>query len=276
MILRCLATALFILLVACCAAGQGTEPDADADPLFDDPFFDDPLFDDESSIGFDTTEEPAGFPDPWESTNRGVLAFNSSLDRYLLNPLVRGYQAVVPSPVRRSLRRFVDNVDSAPIFMNDLLQLEWKDASITAGRFVLNSTLGLAGFFDPATSMGLARHTSDFGQTLALAGAPTGNYVMLPFFGPHTVRDSVGGVVDLAMHPIVWILGPIGIAWYGGGVGITTKDEYMDALTTLEDSSVDFYAVLRNVYYQNRIEQIWGRRQDRRPQAPAVAASAAP
>lgn len=247
-----------LMLVAAVAAADSEPAGTVPDPLFDDPLFDEP-------IEFDETEVPVGFPDPWEAGNRPVLAFNSSLDRYLLNPVVRGYQMVVPSPVRKALRRFVHNVDSAPIFMNDVLQLEWKDASVTAGRFVVNSTLGLGGFFDPASSMGLPRHTSDFGQTLALAGTPSGNYVMLPFFGPNTVRDSVGGVVDLAMHPIFWVFGPIGLAWYGGGVGITTKDEYIDALTSLEDSSVDYYAVLRNVYFQNRMDEIWGRRQDRRP-----------
>ena len=196
---------LCLCLLTCLAPSPALAQDEGPAQGAADPLFDDPLFGDDD-IEFDETEEPAGsgFPDPWEAGNRPVLAFNSAVDRYLLNPVTRGYQAVVPSPVRLALRRFMQNIDSAPIFVNDVLQLEWKDAGVTVGRFALNSTLGLGGLFDPATSVGLPLHKSDFGQTLALAGTPSGNYVMLPLFGPNTVRDSLreSGRSDHAPVPV--------------------------------------------------------------------------
>jgi len=253
-----LGLALPALAEAGVPAAETSTPSAHSpDPLFDD--------DDEDAEG-----ASRGFPDPWEATNRGVLGFNALADRFFLDPLTHAYRLVFPDPVRKAVLRFFWNLDTPPIFLNDILQLEWKDAGVTGARFLVNSTVGLAGFFDPATSIGLERHVSDFGQTLALAGVPSGNYVVLPLLGPSCIRDGVGIATDLAMRPLIYILTPVGLIAYGGSVGLTTREAYMDAIGELQDSSIDYYAVLRNVYYQSRLEAVWGRRQDRGPEAVAA------
>jgi phospholipid-binding lipoprotein MlaA len=222
----------------------------------------DPLFDDEA---FD--EQPVGYPDPLESTNRGVLAFNRQVDKWILDPVTRAYRYVVPQPVRAAISRVFINLGSTKTIVNDFLQLEWVDASVSTSRLVINTTVGIAGIFDVAEMIGLKSHESDFGQTLALAGVPSGPYLMLPILGPSDVRDGVGTVVDGFFQPTYYILGPadllVGpteILIYSGSSGISTRDRHFVELKALEDSSVDFYAALRSGYYQQRINAIWGRR----------------
>lgn len=232
------------------------------DPLYAD-FEDDEFEDDEFDVG------PVGYPDPLERTNRGVFAFNRQVDRWILDPLTEAYQFVVPSPARRAISRFFLNLGSTKTLVNDLLQLEWKDASVTTSRLVINTTIGIVGFFDVASDLGLDGHESDFGQTLALAGTPSGPYLVLPVLGPATVRDGVGTVIDGFFQPTYYILGPadllIGpteILIYSGSSGISTRSRHFAEFKALKDSSIDFYASLRSGYYQDRIVQIWGRRED--------------
>jgi phospholipid-binding lipoprotein MlaA len=216
-------------------------------------------------------EQAAGFPDPLEPINRGTLRLNQGLDRWLLDPITRLYGFILPAPVRYSIRRFLSNLNSPSVFVNDLLQCEWKDAGITAARFGINTTAGLAGLFDPATPLGLARHHSDFGQTLALAGVGSGPYLMLPALGPTTVRDGFGFLVDALFRPTTYVLGPGDqIAFttiHGGSSGIAVRDEHIEEIRVLRESSVDYYAALRNAYYQNRIAEIWNGREHRRKAA---------
>ncbi len=141
--------------------GEFDEPD----PLFDD-FFDDDF------------GAPPGYPDPIEETNRGTFAFNRQVDRFILDPVTEGYRWVVPTPARSAIQRFFENLSSPKTLVNDFLQLEWKDAGITTTRLLVNTTVGLLGFFDVAEMMGLPGHESDFGQTLALAGTPSGPYLV--------------------------------------------------------------------------------------------------
>jgi phospholipid-binding lipoprotein MlaA len=226
----------------------------------------DRVFDDIFDEEFD--EPPAGYPDPIEPGNRGVFAFNRQMDRWLLDPITRGYRFAVPKPGRDAISRFFLNLGSTKVLVNDLLQLEWKDASVTTGRLVINTTLGIAGFFDPAARMGLTRHESDFGQTLALAGTPSGAFVIIPVLGPATVRDGVGTVVDGVFQPAFWLFGPVigttELLIFSGGSGLSARDRHYQKLKALEESSVDFYAALRSAYFQDRVEVIWGRRFDHR------------
>jgi phospholipid-binding lipoprotein MlaA len=210
--------------------------------------------------------QPGNFPDPLEPMNRAMLSFNSGLDDWVLTPVTTAYRFVVPKPVRKSLVRFLVNLDSPVVLTNDLLQRQWSDAGTTLGRFGINSTVGLAGFFDPATSFGIEGHNSDFGQTLAIEGVPSGAYIVLPFLGPTTVRDGFGDMVDLMFRPLTYVLGPgntlLYSSIYGGSMGLVFMDAHVDDLRMLEESSVDFYAALRNAYYQNRTAEIWERRAD--------------
>ena len=151
--------------------------------------------------------------------------------------------------------------------VNNLLQLEWKDAGVSGSRFLINTTVGIGGFFDVAQYAGLEYHRSDFGQTLALAGTPSGSYLMFPVFGPNCLRGGFGVLADLTMHPLTWFLGPTNFLIYGiytGSQGLSTRERYLEELDALRETSVDFYATLRSAYYQNRMAEIWGRRDDRK------------
>lgn len=220
----------------------------------------DPLFDE------DYEEMEEGVPDPAEETNRQIFEANQQMDRFVFDPITRGYRFVVPDPLRTGIRNAFDNIDSPIVLANDLLQLEWEDAGITVVRLVLNSTLGIGGLFDVATRMGIEGHDSDFGQTLALAGVPSGPFLMVPIFGPTTLRDGFGTAVDLGMSPTTHLFGPVVLLYYGGTSGLALRDEHFDDLKELEKSSLDYYSTLRSAWWQQRQAALWSRREDRRPQ----------
>jgi len=213
----------------------------------------------------DTAGVSTGFPDPFEGINRQTLRFNRYLDRWLLNPVTRVYAFVIPSAGRRAVRRIFANLSCPSILVNDLLQREWKDARVTASRFAMNTTIGLAGILDPATGLGLQRHDSDFGQTLALVGVKSGPFIMLPALGPITTRDAFGLFVDALFRPTTYFLGPGAEIIYNGSFGFVAREGNFDALQALEASSVDYYSALRNAYYQDRTAMIWNRREHHRP-----------
>jgi phospholipid-binding lipoprotein MlaA len=241
-------------------AGHGeTRMDPLGDPLFDD-----------------LDEEPAGFPDPLEGVNRTTLRINESIDDWLIDPVARAYRFAVPDEARRCLRRLFANINSPAVLMNDLLQREWRDGGITMTRFALNSTVGMAGLFDPAADFGYEPHSSDFGQTLALEGVRSGPYLVVPFFGPTTARDGIGSLVDLMFRPTTYFLVGadqiVATTLRGGSAGLVVRDANADALRALQESSIDYYAALRNAYYQHRTASIWDRRQHRLPLPETAAA----
>ena len=211
-------------------------------------------------------EALSSFPDPFEAANRHVLCFNRGLDDFLIDPITRAYQFILPYPLRRSVRNFFDNLDTPVVLVNDVLQLEWHDAGVTTGRFLLNTTLGIGGLFDPSTYIGVPGHHSDFGETMAVYGTPSGPYLVLPLIGPTTVRDGFGTLVHFLFRPTTYLLGPADQLFYGviygGGSGLVERDEHEQALRALEESSVDYYAALRNAYYQTRSAQIRAKLQE--------------
>jgi phospholipid-binding lipoprotein MlaA len=221
-----------------------------------------PLYDDEFDAAFDAEfdaqlerESDMTDSDPFEKANRKVFAFNRGVNTFVLNPVMKGYRFMVPGPARKSIRRVFQNLDSPRIFVNDLLQLRFADAGKTLGRLVLNSTLGVGGLLDAGAAAGWERHDSDFGQTLAKVGVASGPYIVVPVFGPNTVRDGFGDVVDLAFQPLTYILGPAQIMfqlYMRGGGSLTALEENHDKITALEVASVDFYAAMRSAYLQNR------------------------
>ncbi|MBW2295953.1 MAG: VacJ family lipoprotein [Deltaproteobacteria bacterium] len=219
----------------------------------------DPLFDDD-----DVFELSRGYPDPLEEPNRAVFGFNRGLDTYLIGPIASFFGYVTPAPLKRGLRNFFANLNAPVVVVNDMLQLEWIDAVVCTSAFVVNTTVGIVGFFEPAKHIGLPRHESDFGQTLALARVPSGPYLILPIAGPSTARGTVGSLVDFFMRPNTWLF-PLSNFYYYGGQGVVELEHHQDELKELERSSVDFYSVLHSAYYQTRDDAIWGRRQERRP-----------
>jgi phospholipid-binding lipoprotein MlaA len=147
--------------------------------------------------------------DPLEGMNRRIYTFNYYFDKFLYLPVVNTYEFITPDYVEDRVSNFVDNVFEFNNFVNNLLQLEFKDTGITLARFVINSTVGIAGLWDPATSMGLQRQAEDFGLTLGHYGVGHGPYIVLPIFGPSNLRDTTGLVADtLAFNmagPPAWV-----------------------------------------------------------------------
>ncbi len=215
----------------------------------------------------DDEEYTAGFPDPLERSNRVIFGFNNQVDRLLLEPATRVYRFFLPGSMRRAVRRFFLNLQTPVIVMNDLLQLEPRDAGVTLARFALN-TFFLAGFLDAGGAAGLERHHADFGQTLAIYGVGSGPYLVLPLLGPSTARDGFGDVVDRLFDPLTYILGPFPLIFAGASDGFTLREQHAENMKLLREGSVDFYSSLRNVYYQTRIAEIWSRRP--RPDEPAA------
>ncbi len=260
-----LAFAVAVLLALACVESSAAAERANAEPStqatepLEDPLFDE--FDEEF-------EGPTGFPDPLEPLNRGTLRFNQRVDALLIEPVARLYRFVVPNQVRHGFRRILANLNSPAILVNDLLQREWRDGGVTATRFMLNSTLGVGGIFDPARDFGYEPHSSDFGQTMALEGVASGPFLMLPVAGPTTMRDGLGYLVDIMFQPTTYLLGGadqiLHSAVRGGSAGLATRDANAEAIRALEESSIDYYAALRSAYYQHRTAEIWKRRGHRR------------
>lgn len=198
--------------------------------------------------------------DPLERINRQMLDFNTVADDSVFRPVAETYRAIVPEFGRLRIRHFLENLGEPVVFANNALQLRLTDAGTTLGRFVLNSTVGAAGFFDVATGQGLSRQTGDFGQTLARYGIGEGPFLMLPVMGPSNVRDVAGDVVDGFGNPLTLALGPafssytLGVLNVSRGVlgGLDLRAENLDTLDALRSESIDYYARLRSVSRQRR------------------------
>jgi len=149
-----------------------------------------------------STSASAQTPDPWIKFNQRVFAFNDYFDRILVRPIAITYTTFIPRPVRQGVGNFFSNIDDVNVFANDLLQLKFNDALSDSGRFALNTTIGLGGFFDVASGFGLQKNEEDFGQTLGRWGVGSGPYIVLPVFGTSNVRDSIGLVLDTLFNPI--------------------------------------------------------------------------
>lgn len=198
------------------------------------------------------------YADPWESMNRKVFAFNDTLDVHVLEPVAKGWDAVVPDSVQSAIHRFFENIRYPVVFVNDVLQAKPEWAIMETWRFVVNSSIGLAGFFDPATPLGLLRRDEDFGQTLAVYGVDSGPYLVLPLLGPSNPRDTGGMAVDAIVPPG----GFVGIIPFWVNVGarsvnvVNQRARYLDDVEEAKRSSVDYYVFVRNGYIDYRHNQI--------------------
>jgi phospholipid-binding lipoprotein MlaA len=191
--------------------------------------------------------------DPNEQTNREVMAANQAV----LRPVSEAVQAVIPGPVHDRLHDFNSNLKEPRIFVNEVLQLRFEAAAHTAGRFVVNSTVGLGGLLDVASREGIPQASGDFGQTLFVWGVSEGPYVVLPYLGPSTLRDAVGSTVDMVANPLGWLIATQ-IALTTTQVAVSAGTTSLDAADRLgqlkmaEDASIDFYSFIRSSYYQTR------------------------
>lgn len=200
-----------------------------------------------------------GVYDPWESFNRDLYAVHDTVDRAVLEPVARGYRAVIPGPARQGVRNFLQNLGSPVIFVNDVLQAEPSRAGVTAARFGINTTIGILGLFDPASSFGLDRHDEDFGQTLAVWGVGAGPYVFVPVLGPTNVRDGFGRIVDIAFDPLTWAefdeVDTVRVSRTVVG-GVDTREGLLDAVDGVRATSIDPYVTFRQTYGTLRQGQI--------------------
>ncbi len=210
---------------------------------------------DSSSLDGDAASQEIA--DPIEGFNRAMFAFNDKVDAIIFKPVAKVYRFILPEPVRTSIRNFLNNLESPVIFANDILQGEFHRGSETTTRFLINSTIGLAGLFDVADNLGIERHEEDFGQTLAVWGVGDGFYLVLPFLGPSSVRDGVGLAVDSVMDPFNYVIGSAAAAnglSRGRSIveGVDTRAENIETLDQIRADSIDFYARIRSMYHQHR------------------------
>lgn len=193
--------------------------------------------------------------DPLEDVNRWFFAINEFVDGLIIKPIAQGYRFVVPEFGRNRVRDFMDNLNSPVVFANDLLQGEFERAGVTLTRFSINTTVGLAGLFDPAESWGLEQHSEDFGQTLGVYGVGEGPYLFLPLLGPNPPRDLVGRAVDTVTDPLFWIGGDT-MDYIGYGTTalnlLDIRARNIETLEELERTSIDYYAAVRSLYRQSR------------------------
>lgn len=194
--------------------------------------------------------------DPFEPVNRVFFRFNQIFDELLLKPVARLYIIIVPDGGRVIVSNVINNLKSPVILANDLLQGDLDRAHNTIARFATNTIVGFGGMGDVAADLGAPRHSEDFGQTLAVYGVGKGPYVMLPFFGPSTVRDAVGQAVDTFFDPLGYVLSTEESIARAGVEGLDKRANYLDASEALEKTSMDYYASIRSVYLQNRAYEI--------------------
>lgn len=201
-----------------------------------------------------TTPQNGGVFDPYEQANRKTHAFNKGLDRNLVSPVARGYDAVVPDPVEDSVSNFASNLSLPGKVVNNVLQADLVGAGQNTLRFLINTTAGIGGVFDPSTVMGLAEEDTDFGETLAKWGVGEGAYVELPVFGPSTTRGAVGIGMDMLLDPLSYVIGtPQSEYRTATRIGERLQQRHVlgDQLDSVLYDSADSYAQLRLLYLQN-------------------------
>ncbi|MEK7206382.1 MAG: VacJ family lipoprotein [Pseudomonadota bacterium] len=212
----------------------------------------------DSSPKPEATQEKESSPDPLEGFNRAMYTFNDKLDVYLLKPVAKGYRAVMPTPVSKSISNFFSNLHDPMVMLNNLLQGKPGQAASDLGRFLANSTVGIFGLFDVATKIGLPKHNEDFGQTLAVWGVGDGPYLVLPFFGSSNLRDGPSLLVDWETYP------PNHMEEHSTSdklflVEVVDKRAQMlDASDILEQAAgKDPYVFVREAYRQRRRSQVY-------------------
>ncbi|WP_297461634.1 VacJ family lipoprotein [Ferrovum sp.] len=196
--------------------------------------------------------------DPLQSYNRTMFGINDTLDRHVIKPVAEGYRAVAPDFVRAGVTNFFGNLSDLSTTVNDFLQGKFRQGGADGGRFFLDSTIGIFGFFDVATPVGLERHREDFGQTMAVWGWENSSYFVIPILGPSTVRDSLGLVGE---YP--WTIYPyLNTTWtkqieIGSVDVLNTRTNLLAATNLLDTAALDPYAFMRDAYLQRRRNLIY-------------------
>ena len=247
-------------------AGQVSAPSSPPGTQPDEPF--DPF----AKAGEDVGDEY----DPWEPMNTGVFEFNRQMDRFVLKPVAKGYDFIMPDLAQVGVSNFFYNLRFVPRFLNNIFQGKVKGAGIEMGRFLINSTVGIAGFIDVAKKIDLVTPEEDLGQTLGFYGVKPGPYLVLPLLPPFTVRDFVGYVGDVFLNPINWMVAPIieveeipsaiehknrttsSFVQIGARVGevVNERSQNLQKFQGVEEATLDLYTAVRNAYLQKRSQAI--------------------
>jgi len=188
--------------------------------------------------------------DPLEPVNRPVFSVNRKFDDYALRPVARGWKFITPALMRRSITNVWRNFTFPQRFVSAMGQAEFRDANEELARFLVNSTIGIGGLFDPATRLGLDRFEGDLGMMFARWGVPPGPFIMVPIMGPSTPRDTVGDVLAIALNPLLWVgvsVPPIGILF-----AINGRAEADDAIEASKHAALDYYVFVRDAFIQRR------------------------
>jgi phospholipid-binding lipoprotein MlaA len=196
--------------------------------------------------------------DPWEPFNEKMFTLNYNLDKYVLKPVAKGYNFVMPDRLQQMIDSGFDNLTVVQRVVNNLLQWRPRGAGVELSRFLINSTLGIGGLFDIARQeFGLQKTRADFGQTLGIWGFGPGPFLILPILPPLTVRDGIGNAVDNAMDPLTYVL-PFIWARLGMRIGSTINERSLnlDLYQGFEETTVDLYSAVRNGYLQRRQNMI--------------------
>lgn len=199
---------------------------------------------------------PADKNDPLESYNRAMFAFNDGLDRTIVKPVAEVYRDNIPQPLQTGVSNFFSNIDDIFVFLNDLLQFKLGQAASDFSRLVWNTTVGLGGFIDVASHMDLPKHNEDLGQTLGVWGIGDGPYIVLPFLGPSTVRDTAGVLVEAPHHPVNDIEDN---ETYWATIALMTVDkraQLLGASKVVDEAALDRYVFIRDAYLQHRLSLI--------------------
>jgi phospholipid-binding lipoprotein MlaA len=201
--------------------------------------------------------------DPWEKFNRGTFAVNDAVDRAVLKPVAEGYVKVVPGFAREGVSNFYSNLEDVGTALNNILQGKVVEGLGDAGRFVVNSTLGIFGLWDVATPMGLEKHYEDFGQTLGWWGLQPGPYLVLPLLGPSTLRDAPARAVDPSWY-YSEAIDPERVYWMMRGLDIVrTRADLLKAEGIVQEAALDKYSFIRDAWWQRRRSQVYDGRPPR-------------
>ena len=225
-----LGLAVFLLLAGCATPPPADDPDAVAD------------FEQQN--------------DPLEPMNRTIFDFNDWLDRNALKPAALAYRAVTPQILREGIANMIANLKSPIIFVSDVLQGNVTRSGVTLGRFVVNTTVGVGGLWDPAAKMGLPGHTADLGQTFAVWGVDEPFYLVLPLFGPSNPRDAIGLGLESTLDPLSYYLADNHMRWASWTrflvTGLSQREAYIETLDDVKRTSLDYYSAMRSLYRQRR------------------------
>lgn len=207
--------------------------------------------------------------DPWEPFNRSVFEFNEGLDKYLLKPVVAAYRFILPEIVRDGIYNFFSNYSDIYTALQNLLQGKPDLAFNDLMRVAVNTIFGLGGLMDVATPGGLPKHKEDWGQTFGVWGLPSGPYVVLPFFGPSTIRDTFGTAADLETDYLFKYIPDVGLRNSITGLRvINARNTFYEAGDLLDGAALDKYSFIRDAYLQRREYQINEGRNDEEPLMP--------